>query len=217
MQTTPRSYQQLQLEDRVTMANLLRQRYSLRAIAKALNRLTCTGSTEHRRTSSMVASACGATLYSSVTVQSHCLQRRRAGRPLPKLHIDRPMFEVVRRLLGKLRSPEQIALTLAALNRKGHGYRVSTATIYNCIYDQPVGELKRELVASLRYARNRRVPRCKEQDRRGQIPDMLSIHVRSPEIEDRQLPGRWEGDVIKGEGNASAVGTLVERTSRFSC
>jgi IS30 family transposase len=64
---------------------------------------------------------------------------------------------------------------------------------------QPVGELKRELVACLRHAHNKRVPRSKGQDRRGQIPDMLSIHVRPPEIEDRQFPGHWEGDLIKGE------------------
>jgi IS30 family transposase len=112
-------------------------------------------------------------------------------------------------------SPQQIALTLAALYPKGHGYRVSHETIYNCIYAQPVGELKRELIAALRHAHNKRVPRSKGQDRRGQIPDMVSIHLRPPEIEDRQFPGHWEGDLIKGAANASAVGTLVERTSRL--
>jgi len=96
-----------------------------------------------------------------------------------------------------------------------YGYRVSHETIYNCIYAQPVGELKRELVACMRQAHNKRLPRSKGQDRRGQIPDMLSIHVRPPEVEDRQFPGHWEGDLIKGEANASAVGTLVERTSRL--
>jgi len=68
---------------------------------------------------------------------------------------------------------------------------VSHETIYNCIYAQPVGELKRELIATLRHAHNKRVPRSKGQDRRGQIPDMVSIHVRPPEIEDRQFPGHW--------------------------
>src|SRR5574343_457783 len=151
MQTTPRSYQQLQPEDRVTMASLLQQNHSLRAIAKALNRSPSTVSRERRRNASTVASADGASLYASATAQHSCQVRRRAGRPLPKLHTDRPMFEVVRRLLGKRWSPEQIALTLAALYPKGHGYRVSIETIYNCIYAQPVGELKRELVACLRH------------------------------------------------------------------
>ena len=123
------------------------------------------------------------------------------------------MFEVTaRQLLAQRWSPEQIALTLAALC---HGCRVSTETIYNCIYAQPVGELKRELVTCLRHAHNKRVPRSKGQDRRGQIPDMLSIHVRPPEIEDRKLPGHWEGDLTKGEGNAIPVGALVERTVRL--
>ena len=112
-------------------------------------------------------------------------------------------------------SPEHIALTLARLYPKGHRLRVSDETIYNCIYAQPVCELRRELIANLRQARNKRTPRSKGQDRPGQIPDMLSIHVRPHEVEDRQFPGHWVGDLIKVEGNASAVGTLVVRTSRL--
>ena len=118
-------------------------------------------------------------------------------------------------VLRLLWSPEQIALTLTHIFPKGDRQRVSHETIYNCIYAQPVGELRKELIACLRQAHNKRVPRSKGQDRRGQIPDMLSMHVRPPEIEDRQFPGHWEGDLIKGAGNASAVGTLVERTSRL--
>ena len=57
---------------------------------------------------------------------------------------------------------------------------------------------QRELIAALRHARNKRAPRNKGQDRRGQIPDMRSIHLRPPEIEDRQFPGHWEGDLTKG-------------------
>ena len=215
MQTSSRRYQQLQPEDRVTMASLLQQNHSLRDIAAVLNRSPSTISRERHRNVAKAVGIAPVSPYASVIAQRSCQQRRRAGRPLTKLHPDRPMFEVTRHLLAQRWSPEQIALTLAALYPKGHGYRVSTETIYNCIYAQPVGELKRELVACLRHAHNKRVPRSKGQDRRGQIPDMLSIHVRPPEIEDRQFPGHWEGDLIKGEGNASAVGTLVERTSRL--
>ena len=67
----------------------------------------------------------------------------------------------------------------------------------------------------MRHAHNKRVPRSNGQDRRGQISDMLSIHVRPFEIEDRQFPGRWEGDLIKRRSNANVAGTLVERTSRL--
>jgi transposase, IS30 family len=125
------------------------------------------------------------------------------------------MFEVVRRLLGKRGLSEQIALTLAVLYPKGHRYRVSTEANYNCIYAQPVGELKRELVSCLRHAQNKRMSRSKGQDRWGQIPNMLSIHIRPPEFENRQFPAHWEGYLIKGKSNVSAVGTLVERTSRL--
>jgi IS30 family transposase len=62
----------------------------------------------------------------------------------------------------------------------------------------PVGELKHELMKALRQAHNKRGPRSKGKNPRGQIPDMVSIHVRPPEIEDRQFPGHWEGDLIKG-------------------
>jgi IS30 family transposase len=215
MQTTPRRYQQLQPEDRVTMASLLQQNHSRRDIAAVLNSSPSSISRERNRNAAKSVGIAPASPYASATAQRKCQQRRRAGRPLAKLHPDKPMFEVTRHLLGQRWSTEQIALTLAALYTKGHGYRVSNETSYNCIPDRPVGELKRELVACLRHAHNKRVPRSKGQDRRGQIPDMLSTHVRPPEIEDRQFPGHWEGDLIKGEGNASAVGTLVERTSRL--
>jgi transposase, IS30 family len=105
MPTTPRSYQQLQPEDRVTMASLLKQNHSLRAIAKALNRSPSTVSREHSRNSGKATSAVGVSSYASVTAQRSCQQRRWVGRPLAKLHTDRPMFEVVRSLLGKRWSP----------------------------------------------------------------------------------------------------------------
>jgi len=153
--------------------------------------------------------------YGSATAQRAWQTRRRQSRPAGKLHPSTVTFDVVRHFLGLRWSPEQIAMTMARVHPKGHSYRVSTETIYRCIYAQPVGELRKELIASLRQARNQRVRRSKGQDRRGHIPDRLSIHLRPPEIEDRQFPGHWEGDLIKGEGNASAVGTLVERTSRL--
>lgn len=208
MPINPNNYHQLQPEDRVTLASLKQQNYSIRAMARVLNRPPSTISRELRRNSTDGQ-------YASVQAQQTCLNRRRRSRPTRKLHIDSILLAVVRYFLGHRWSPEQIALTLARIYPKGHEHRVSHETIYNCIYAQPVGELRRELIACLRQARNKRVPRSKGQDRRGQIPDMLSIHVRPPEIEDRQFPGHWEGDLIKGEGNASAVGTLVERTSRL--
>jgi IS30 family transposase len=209
MQSTPsKRYQQLQPEDRVTLASLAQQKYSVRAIAQALGRSPSTISRELRRNAQPTG-------YASTSART-CAQRRRLqGRPPIKLHRDGILFGLMRHFLGQRWSPEQIALTLARIFPKGHEHRVSHETIYNCIYAQPVGELKRELIATLRHTHNKRVPRSKGQERRGQIPDMVSIHLRPPEIEDRQFPGHWEGDLIKGAANASAVGTLVERASRL--
>jgi transposase, IS30 family len=92
---------------------------------------------------------------------------------------------------------------------------VSHETIYNAIYLHPRGELKRELIACLRHHNQVRKPRSRGADRRSQIPDMQSIHIRPPEVEDRTIPGNWEGDLIKGAGNRSSVGTLVERSTGF--
>jgi IS30 family transposase len=95
--------------------------------------------------------------------------------------------------------------------RKRH---VSLETIYTAIYAQPRGELRRQLIACLRQGHGTCMPRTRGVDRRGQIPGMLSVHVRLPEIEDRVMPGHWEGDFLKGQGNQSSVGVLVERSSR---
>ena len=79
----------------------------------------------------------------------------------------------------------------------------------------PRGTLKKELVACLRQGNGKRRPRSRGQDRRNQIPELVSIHRRPPEIKDRLMPGHWEGDLIMGANNRFAVGTLVERTMRL--
>lgn len=206
--TTPKRYCQLQPEERITLASMVHQKCSAGEIAKRLKRSTSTITRELKR------NAQGSGYCSQAAIR--CSQQRRiAGRAPKKLHEDGVLFGVVHHFLSIRWSPEQIALTLAHTYPKGHELRVSHETIYNCIYAQPVGELKKDLIGALRHARNKRVPRSKGQDRRGHIPDMLSIHLRPPEIEDRLFPGHWEGDLIKGKANASAVGTLVERTSRL--
>ncbi len=94
-------------------------------------------------------------------------------------------------------------------------HRVSHEAIYNALYVMPRGSLKKELIACLRQGKGKRRPRSRGTDRRQQIPDLVSIHLRPPEIEDRLMPGHWEGDLIIGANNRSAVGTLVERTTRL--
>ncbi len=120
------------------------------------------------------------------------------------------------RLCLQLRwSPQQIAAILKSMWPDDSSKTVSHETIYNALYLHPRGELKREMIACLRHHNQVRKPRSRGVDRRGLIKDMQSIHIRPPEVEDRIIPGHWEGDLIKGAGNRSSVGTLVERTTRF--
>ena len=144
-----------------------------------------------------------------------CASRRVAARPAGKLDFDGVGWGAVRTLLDWKWSPQQIAATLKRVFPNEPERHVSHETIYTAIYAQPRGELRRQLVACLRQGRSTRLPRTRGTDRRGQIPDMVSIHVRPPEVDDRVMPGHWEGDFIKGAGNKSSVGVLVERTSRL--
>jgi len=93
--------------------------------------------------------------------------------------------------------------------------RVSPETIYQSLYVQGRGALRRELAVCLRTGRALRKPRRAAGERRGQIPGMVMISERPAEADDRAVPGHWEGDLIMGAGNASAIGTLVERSTRF--
>jgi IS30 family transposase len=143
------------------MSSLLQQDHSRRDIAAVVNRSPGTISRVRHRNVANAVSIAPVCSHARVTAQRICQQRRRTGRPLAELQTDRPIFEVVQLFLCRCCSPEQIALTLVVPYPKGHGYRVSSETIYNCIYAQPVGELKCELVARLRHAHNKSVPRSK--------------------------------------------------------
>ena len=113
-------------------------------------------------------------------------------------------------------SPKQIATTLRLEFPDRPDMWVSHETIYQSIYVQSRGALKRELASCLRTGRAIRQPKRREGQRRPRVPAELLISERPPEIEDRHVPGHWEGDLIVGADNGSAIGTLVERTSRFA-
>jgi IS30 family transposase len=93
--------------------------------------------------------------------------------------------------------------------------RIFHETIYCSIYIIARGQLRRLLIACLRQHRKRRRPRYRSGERRGQIPNRTPIGLRLPEVETRRVAGHWEGDVLKGRANRSAVGAMVERTTRL--
>lgn len=165
---------------------MLQQRYSVRGIARVLGLCASTISREIARNRVPDQG------YASKVAQQRSEQRRRCARLSPKLHLQGHLWQLVIHFLRFRWSLEQIALTLSHLYPKGHELRVSHESIYNCIYAQPVGDLRKELIVALRQAKNKRLPRSKSKDRRGQIPDMLSIHMRSLEVVDRQCPGHWQ-------------------------
>jgi len=200
------SYRQLQPEERVTLAALHLQNKSLRDVAQVLGRSASTLSRELQRNA-------GPQGYAAVEAQTQATQRRIDQRPWSKLHPLKSLWLVVQAGLRRQWSPQQISATLRRMFPDQPDMHVSHETIYSAIYAQPAGELRRELVKCLRQAKNTRRPRSAGDDRRGQIPEMVSIHVRPPEVNERTLPGHWEGDLIKGAMNRSAVGVLVERTT----
>ncbi|WP_442857699.1 IS30 family transposase [Amycolatopsis sp. BJA-103] len=112
-------------------------------------------------------------------------------------------------------SPGQITARLAMEFPDRPEMRVSHETIYQSLYVQSRGALRRELTACLRTGRALRRPRKQAQARRSRIPDLVEISERPAEAEDRAVPGHWEGDLITGAGNKSAIGTFVERSTRF--
>jgi transposase, IS30 family len=152
--------------------------------------------------------------YRAVVAQARAEER--AARPkTARLAGNDRLREWVQDRLAEYWSPEQVSLMLKAEFPDEPEMRVSHETIYQSVYVQGRGALRRELAVSLRTGRALRKPRRKAGERRGRIKDMVLISERPAEAADRAVPGHWEGDLIMGARNASAIGTLVERSTRF--
>ena len=200
-------YTRMSIDERETLSLGLAQGYSLRTMATVLGRAPSTVSREHAR------NARGHP-YRAYTAQRLAAARARQPRRPRKL-LDPWLWQYVRTHLVQGCSPEQIAGRLRHEYPDDMRTRLSAETIYVALYVLPRGTLRSELLAALRQARKARRPRSRGTDRRGHIPNMTSIADRPAEVAARTVPGHWEGDLIKGARNGSAVGSLVERTTRL--
>lgn len=202
------SYTHLSFEERETLSLGLAQGHSLRTLAAVLGRSPSTVSREYARNTTQRGS------YRACTAQSLATVRSRQARRLRKL-LDPWLWRLVQTHLIQGHSPEQIAGRLRREYPGDMSKHLSAETIYVGLYVLPRGTLRSQLLAALRQARKTRRPRAHGTDRRGQIPNMTLIAERPAEVATRTVPGHWEGDLIKGVRNGSAVGSLVERTSRL--
>jgi IS30 family transposase len=206
--TRYRARQQLTLAEREQISLGMHAQRSIRAIAASLGRAASTVSREIRRNA-------GRHYYRAARAESAAWDRgRRPKRCL--LERNARLRCYVARGLQQQWSPEQIARRLARQYPDGHSMRVSHETIYRSLFVQTRGALKRELLQHLRTQRLFRRSRhaSRKQQSRARIIDAVSISQRPAQVEDRAVPGHWEGDLILGRNN-SYVATLVERHSRF--
>ncbi len=196
----------LSLDDRVEIRLCLERGMSLRAIGRRIGRNASTVCRE-------VNANGGPHAYRPM--EAHRTAALRARRPKPtKLASNPRLRSRVIADLERLWSPQQIARRLRDEFGDDQAMQVSHETIYKTLYVQGRGELRRELARCLRSGRAKRVPQGRL-EKRGRIPDMVMISERPPEAADRAVPGHWEGDLLMGKSGKSAIGTLVERSTRY--
>ena len=181
----------------------------IRQIANSLGRSPSTISRELQRNVE------GTKSYRATT--AHALAYQRASRPKPaKLATNLVLRAKVEKDLERKYSPEQITGRLRVEFPDDPEMQVSPETIYQSLYVQSRGALRRDLAVCLRTGRALRRPSRQVGQRKNRIPNMINISERPPEVEDRAVPGNWEGDLIIGKQNQTAIGTLVERSTGYT-
>jgi IS30 family transposase len=207
METT--NYTRLTFREREEISRGLWHNESLTTIADRLNRNVGTISRE-------VSGNGGRNKYRARDADEAAYFSRKLKRVAPKIELVPALKEYIFAKLRLQWSPQQISLRLKKDYPNEKAMQISHESIYTYIYILPRGELKKELIGYLRQKRklreNRRGKRAEE--KRGKIPEMISIEERPIEIADRIVPGHWESDLIVGKNNGSAIGTIVERTTR---
>lgn len=203
------NYTRLNDLEREEISRMLSQKCSFQDIAKVLGR--------HVSTISREVSGGSGNKYTYRAVRAGNRARRNASKRKAgkrKLNNNQKLWSYIRKKLRKKWSPRQIAEELEKDYPLDMTMRISPEAIYSYIYVLPRGSLKKELLACLRQNHKRRHKQARGVQCERKLEDMLSIEERPKEVEDRIVPGHWEGDLIIGKNNRSALGTLVERTTR---
>jgi transposase, IS30 family len=195
----------LSFEERCEIGRGLHQKWSLRFIAAGLGRPVSTIAREVNRNG-------GRHHYSATYAQRRWNHQKRRPKPF-KLENNRRLARRVERLLRDDWSPEQISRRLRRDHPNDPRWWVSAEAIYQSIYVQGRGELRRELQRHLRHRHPRRLH---HRAGGGRIADMVMISERPAEARDRAVPGHWEGDLIVGASNATQIGIITERSTRYT-
>ncbi len=203
------SYNHLSSEERAIIQIARQDGETPAHIARRIGRDRSTVSRELARQSSEA--------YCATEAAQRYTRKRRRCRRRHKLGAGTPLFAKVRDMLEHRQwSPQQIAQRLQIDSPDDPSMHVCHETIYSAIYAYPRNELKKTMIGQLRRRRAQRGHRSKgKQNAAIQVDESQTIHARSEDIEARLTPGHWEGDLIVGAHNRSAIGTLVERTTGF--
>jgi IS30 family transposase len=205
--TRPRSTRHLSLVEREEISRGVSTQHSLRQIAAALGRAPSTIAREVRANG-------GRPRYRACAAEARAERQLRRPKRAKLVRYPR-LRQAVERGLIQDWSPHQIATWLKRSYPDTTAMQVSAETIYQSLYVQGRGALRRELAQHLRRRRTRRRPQRRGTGGQGQLRDMVMISARPAEIADRAVPGHWEGDLLLGKAGQSAIGTLVERQTRY--
>lgn len=204
------SYHRLTATEREIICVLFASNVRPSDIAKQLRRSRSTITRELARYGSPSGT------YSAVEAHSTALRIAKQRQCRSKMERFPILRTIVIYWLGKGWSPEQVSAFLKRTYPDDRTMQISDEAIYTYIYVLPRGSLKKSLIAHLRHKKPHRGRRTAGKGKQGAIPEMISIEERPAAVADRIVPGHWEGDLIMGAGNRSAIGTLVERTTRWT-
>lgn len=202
-----KTYSHLSLKERIQIEKYLDKGYSASAIGIFLNRSKSTITREIQKCPTLTYSA-----HEGNLDYLYCLKRKNYGRS--KILKNPILLKFIHSRLRKKWSPEQISISLKSNFPNDKSMQVSHETIYFYIYLHSKKSLKEELISQLRQKRKTRGIRRSDKVRDIKINDRISIDERPEEVIGREIPGHWEGDLIIGKDHGSAIGTLVERTTR---